>query len=260
MKKSCDFSLASDTEPQSSALGSGGQGSPSKSKFVPHSVTVPIDIRPGQIYLYGEHHSRDEYLQKELDLWATFYAMGVRDLFIEDSYAGAAFLNEWMQADDDEILLRLYDDLEGTMAHSQNVLGFYRCIKENFPETVFHGTDVDHQYYSTGERYLNALRDAGQENTDAYAIALENNKQGKRYYELLEKDENAGESYRENCMVHNFIAAYERSGGVCIMGIYGGFHVDQEGENLLDGTPRMAQQLAKQYGERLHTEFEALLI
>ena len=102
-----------------------------------------------------------------------FYAQGIRDLFEELGYCDAALLNLWMQAEDDEILLRFYDNLAGTQAHSQNVLDYYHAIKEKYPETVFHSFDVEHQYDSTGAWYLSMLREAGQEDTEAYRLAQE---------------------------------------------------------------------------------------
>ena len=47
---------------------------------------------------------------------------------------------------------RLFEDLEGTLMHDQKIWDFYKSIKEQYPETVFHGFDVGHQYNTTGAR------------------------------------------------------------------------------------------------------------
>ena len=76
----------------------------------------------GQIYLYGEAHADSKCLEKELALWGEFYANGSRYLFVEMPGYMAAYLNEWMHVDSDDILNRLYRDSEGTKSHAQNVL------------------------------------------------------------------------------------------------------------------------------------------
>ena len=111
-------------------------------------------VRQDQLYLYGEFHANDELLQRELALWKDYYAGGMRDLFVELPYYTAQYLNRWMQADNDRILMEVYADWKGSASYHQNVLDFYRGIKAACPETVFHGTDVGHQYNSTGYRYL----------------------------------------------------------------------------------------------------------
>ena len=50
---------------------------------------------------------------------------------------------------------------EGTYASGAETLDFYRTVKEGCPETVFHGTDVGHQYDSTGARYRDYLEERG---------------------------------------------------------------------------------------------------
>ena len=46
-------------------------------------------------------------------------------------------------------------------------------IKELCPQTVFHGTDVGHQYGTTGERFLRYLESKQQQNIPAYLRAQE---------------------------------------------------------------------------------------
>lgn len=218
------------------------------------SQTKKIEMKQGQIYLYGEVHADVKCLEQELELWGELYANGTRDLFVEMPYYTAAYLNEWMHTESDDILDQLYQDLSGTQNHSQDVLDFYRQIKIDYPETVFHGTDVGHQYDSTGARYLAEMRAAGQSSSEDYALALENIEQGKTFYTLLQQNESEAYAYREKCMVQNFIREYENLSGVNVMGIYGAMHTDPESLDFFGNVDSMAKQLSARYGDKLHTE------
>lgn len=188
----------------------------------------------GQIYLYGESHSNEMQLKKELEIWQGYYATGMRHLFVEMASYSAEYLNLWMQAEDDTILEELYEDWEGTQGHSQYTMDFYRAIKETCPETIFHGTDVGHQYKTTGNRYLVWLNYKGMKDSDTYRQTLDSIEQGKTYY----RDNDA--VYRENQMVKNFAQAFDSLEGESVMGIYGAYHVSLEGD---EQTSRMAAQL-----------------
>lgn len=132
-----------------------------------------------EIYLYGERHGEQRILNRELEIWGEYYKKGMRDLFVEYSYADAQFLNLWMQADEDELLEQQIKDWEGTAAGTEVVKNFLKQIKENYPKTVFHGTDVGHTWHSTGPRYLKYLKSTGQMDTEEYQRALLNIQQGK---------------------------------------------------------------------------------
>ncbi len=212
------------------------------------------DANHGQICLYGETHADIECLEEELALWGKFYDSGARDLFVEMPYYTAAYLNEWMRADSDEILDQLYLDSSGTQSHSPNTLDFYRRIKRAYPETVFHGTDIGHQYASTGARYLAELRAAGQSSSEDYALVLENIEQGKTFYTLKQQNESEAYAYRENCMAENFIREYEKLPFGDVMGIYGSMHTDPESMDDSGRVDSMAKQLAARYGDALYTE------
>ena len=216
--------------------------------------TKESEIHQGQIYLYGDTHADAKCLEQELELWGELYTNGTRDLFLEMPYYTAAYLNEWMHTKSDDILNQLYQDLSGTQNHSQDVLDFYRQIKMDYPETVFHGTDVGHQYDSTGARYLAEMRTAGHADSEAYALALENIEQGKTFYTLTQQNESEAYAYRENCMVQNFIREYENLSGANVMGIYGAMHTDPESLDFSGNVDSMAKQLTARYGDKLHTE------
>lgn len=214
------------------------------------TVTGPEEI--GEIYLYGEYHANEHLLQKELALWKDCYARGVRYLFVELPYYTAQYLNLWMQAEDDTILLEVYEDWNGSLSYNELVLDFYRSIKADCPETIFIGTDIGHQYETTGARYEAYLRAEGQLTSEEYKRADACVIQGRSYY--LESDpDKQDDSYRENAMVQNFIAAVERlPAGTDIMGIYGAAHTDPTALSW-DGTvDSMAKQLAAYYGDKLH--------
>lgn len=205
------------------------------------------DSTGGQIYLYGETHAVEQILEEELRLWQEYYANGMRHLFVELPYYTAQYLNQWMLADDDEILMQVYADWNGTASHSANVSRFYRQIKETCPETVFHGTDVGHQYQSTGRRYLNDLTRQDLADSEEAQLARQNIEQGQRYYRT--KDD----VYRENTMVENFLREYALLNGESVMGIYGAAHTGLDAMDWSGQVPCMANQLRQTYGERLHS-------
>lgn len=204
----------------------------------------------GNIYLYGESHGREIMLKKEIEIWGDYYNhKGFRHLFLETSYYTAEFLNIWMHANDDEILDKVYDELEGTASHTPAVKDFYKEIKSRFPETVFHGTDVGHQYMTTGTRYLAYLSEQNKANTRQYQLAKEAIEQGKYFYG--KKDD----VYRENMMVANFVREFNNlNKNESIMGIYGSAHTGILSMDNTNSVPSMANQLHKLYPGQLFAE------
>lgn len=208
-----------------------------------------------KIFLYGEYHGLEEFYTIENQIWEEKYKEGFRNLFIEDSYCGAEFLNLWMKEDNDKILDKLYVELEGTQAQTPYTLDFYKRIKKNCPETVFYGTDIGHQYYSTGKRYIEYLEKNGLSNTKEYKLAVENNNQGKEFYKKQD------DAYREAKMIENFIRAYEEvkmKGQDKVMGIYGSYHTDPRKTNF--GVDSMAKGLKNYYGDIVNAEDIANLL
>ncbi len=213
-------------------------------------VITPSTTPVGQIYLYGEQHGVNKILDKELELWYDKYEnKNMRHLFIELSYYTAEFLNVWMKSDGDEILNELYDDWNGTMIHTPDIIKFYKNIKSRCPETIFHGTDVGHQSDTTGERYLNYLEANNLEDSDQYLLAQEAIEQGKYYYK------NSDDVYRENMMTENFIREFDKLSGESVMGIYGGAHTDFDAmDNNTQSVPCMANQLKEVYTDNIYSE------
>lgn len=214
------------------------------------------DKSTGQIYLYGEHHGVEKILKKELELWGKYYAdENMRHLFIESPYYTAELLNLWMQSDSDDILEEIYYDWKGTAAYNPYIKEFYKEIKTKYPETIFHGTDVGHQYNTTGKRFLNYLEENDLESSEKYLLAQEAIEQGKYYYD------NSDNIYRENKMVENFIREFEKLKNENIMGIYGAAHTDFNAmEYKTQSVPCMAKQLKKIYGESIYSEDLSFLV
>lgn len=214
--------------------------------------TTVQEISSGQIYLYGELHGCEKIMEREFELWYEYYHNeGLRHLFIEVPYYAAEFLNLWMKSDNDEILDNVYNDWQGTAAYNPYIKAFYKRIKRECPETVFHGTDVGHQYATTGERFLNYLQKNHLENSEQYKIAQEVIEQGKYYYTYSDGE------YRENKMVENFIHMFNALDGESIMGIYGSAHIgieEMNAESLNLKALSMASQLYAFYGDAIHTE------
>lgn len=203
----------------------------------------------GQIYLYGEQHGVDKILDKELELWCEYYDnKNMRHLFVELPYYTAEFLNIWMQSASDDILEAIYDDWIGTASYNPYTKEFYKNIKSKCPETIFHGTDVGHQYNTTGKRYMKYLEKNNLEDSEQYLLVQEAIEQGKYYYE------NSDDVYRESKMAENFIREVDNLSGESVMGIYGGAHT---GLDAMDyntrSVPCMANQLKETYGNIIYS-------
>ncbi len=194
-----------------------------------------------KIRLYGEAHGAKVYYDIEFELWRDCYDKGYRNLFVELPYFSAEFLNIWMHETDDELLNLFFDEIRGTQSGNEHYKEFFKRIKEECPETVFYGTDVGHQYDTTGPRLLQYLEDHGMKDSEVYSLTEENIRQGEIFSE--ENSQTGISEYRESCMTSNFIDAYERCGGGKIMGIYGSFHTE------LSDSWVMINRLREQYGD-----------
>jgi len=198
--------------------------------------------KEGKIMLYGEQHAVEQLLDAELALWQDYYHNeGMRHLFIEAPYYSAQLLNRWMQADDNEILDYIFENLEGTYGGSDVCYEFKLKIKETCPETIFHGTDVGHQYKTIGKYYLELLESEGKQDTEEYRLTEEAIEQGRKFY----ADDDS--VYRENCMTANFMREYDALGGnISIMGIYGANHTPL---TTFINIPKMGKDLYAVYGD-----------
>ena len=202
----------------------------------------------GRIFLYGEIHGSTYTMDRQLEIWGDYYHNhGMRHLFIEAPYFTAQFLNLWMQADDDTILLQLYDDWQGTAAHTPHILVFYRRIKSDFPETIFNGTDVGHQSDTTGQRYLQYLINNGMQETEAYLLTQENIEQFTHFRR------EGSHAVRTHYMPLNFIREFDSLGNQDVMAINGEAHVLFGDYPGYTNVPTMATALFERYGDALQT-------
>lgn len=198
------------------------------------------DIYPTEvtkIRLYGERHGSKLYYDIELELWKECYDKGYRALFLELPYYTAEYLNLWMQEDSDEIIDQIFEDIQGTLSANEYYYEFFHEIKESCPETVIYGTDVGHQYDTTGTRYIEYLSENGLESSENYKLAEECISQGMQY----RSDDSSHDGIspvRESYMVSNFIDAYSRCGTDKIMGIYGTYHLDLRDPDIMAGRLR----------------------
>ncbi|MCL6604668.1 MAG: hypothetical protein K6T94_17535 [Paenibacillus sp.] len=159
----------------------------------PTKETSMVTQVSGNIYLYGETHGEAKIIDKEFELWSEYYHNeGMRHLFVEMPYFTAEYLNLWMQSDNDDILEEIYEDWEGTTSHNTYTRAFYKKIKGECPETIFHGTDIGHQYDTTGSHFLSYLAANDRTGTEEYTLTIEAIQQGRFYYS---KDDDV---YREN--------------------------------------------------------------
>lgn len=169
---------------------------------------IPVTLLQSSehIYLYGESHGVDKILDKEFELWYEYYHnQDMRHLFVELPYYTAEFLNIWMQSNNNDLLDALYSDWAGTACYNPKVKEFYEKIKSQCPETIFHGTDVGHQYDTTGERFLKYLQSNNLEESEEHLLTKEAIEQGKYYYG------HSDDVYRENMMVENFTREFDKT-------------------------------------------------
>ncbi len=229
--------------------------SPVLNSPVQGDVTASSSPSSGLIYLYGEQHGVEKILEKEFELWSEYYRNeNMRHLFVELPYYTAEFLNIWMQSDSDDIFDALYSDWAGTAGQNIYSKAFYQKIKSECPETIFHGTDVGHQYNTTGERFLRYLEDNHLKDSQQYLLVEEAIEQGKYFYE---HDDNV---YRENKMAENFIREFDGLGGENVMGIYGGAHTGLDAmDYYTDSVPCMGNRLKQRYGDAVVSGDLALL-
>lgn len=216
--------------------------------FIPACAETAVS---GNILLYGESHADPACLEKELAAWSECYAGGMRDLFVELPFYSGEYLNLWMHSDSDDLLEFFYDAMEGTQDHDPLVLDFYRQIKAEFPDTVFHGTDVGHQFNTLGAAYLSMLESEGRKNSEEYRLAEEVIEQGRTYYTMKSENSDSAFVYREKQMVDNLLRIYNALGQKNIMGIYGSAHTNLFSLDITGSIPCMAAQLRGILGNRV---------
>lgn len=198
-----------------------------------------------QIYIYSEWgHGEKILYDKELIAWQYFYkTQNMRHLFIEAGYSTAQIMNQWMKADDDTLLFELYANWKGTAIYCSETIDFLKSIKQTCPETIFHGTDVGHQYKTNDSMLLRQLEEKGLTDSNEYQIALENIEQAKDFYK------NHDYAVREPYMATNFIREFDSlPENEKIMGIYGYAHGSYE-LDITGKVPSMIVRIRKNYND-----------
>ena len=234
------------------------------------------NIYTAKIILIGEEHGINWILDKQIEKWRYYYENeGLRNIFIEVPFFTGHFFNLWMESDNDDILDLIFEDMKGTLGGTPAFYEFYKKIKHEFPETIFHGIDVGHQYSLTGERYLNYLVENGLQNTEQYKLTQEAIEQGRYFHETLSLEyredvmannfirrlDNKGRhfyetlsiEYRENVMANNFIREFDDIGNIKIMGIFGSSHTNFK-KNISSNIPTMGSLLKDYYGDIIYFE------
>ena len=206
--------------------------------------------RQRQILLCGEIHGDAACKAQELALWQARYAAGDRDLFLELGEPTALLLNRWMSTGDDALWQLIYRNWEGTPSHNRETEDFFRQLRADCPETVFHGIDLEHQYRITGHFCLALLEKEGRQESDEYRKALHSVEQAERFYQGWDGDlYSRDNAYREEILAENFRSEYESLGRKRVMGIFGAAHTDPYGPDYYTGAiPSMAAQLRTRYG------------
>ena len=165
---------------------------------------------------------------------------------MEMPYFTAEFLNLWMKENNDDIFMAIFSDLEGTAMNTPANMEFFRRIKKELPNTIFHGTDIGHQYLTTGARFLQFLQQNRMQSTEKYRLAKEAIEQGRRFY----NDPGDNHSLRADMMLENFIREFDNLDGASVMSaFYGSAHVSLGNyPAYLGGGATMASRLRERYG------------
>ncbi len=172
-----------------------------------------------EITLVGETHGIENIYNEELKLYRDFYKNGGRHYFFEIGYNTAQLLNFWMNREGNELLDVIHGNWSGTLSGGEFTYNFLLAIKKEFPETVFHGIDVEHQFKTNGMIYLDYLERNGLQGSKRYDRAMESIKQGKNFY-----SKKNGDRYREKCLTENFLREYESVKGEDVFGVFGSVH------------------------------------
>ena len=214
-------------------------------------LAIPVPTRAeSQILLCGEDHTDAGCKEQELALWRERYAAGDRDLFLEMGAATAELLNRWMTTGDESFWDLVYRNWEGTLSQTELTEDFYRQLRADCPETVFHGIDMEHQYRTTGRFCLALLEKEGRQGSEVYRKVLRSVEQGERFYEGWDGDLfSRDNAYREETLAENFRDEYESIGRRRVMGIFGAAHTDPYGPDYYTASvPSMGAQLRERYG------------
>jgi len=134
----------------------GEEGFSSLGKF----SLLDSSVKGKEVFLTGENHATNANAELELEFLKYFYnEAGVRYYLQELSPSDAAFLNEYLETGNEEILREVFAPFEGTAGWTQEnyekyrqVYAFNRSLPEN-EKIRFVGVDLEHQI-ANAYRYL----------------------------------------------------------------------------------------------------------
>ncbi|ONI40524.1 hypothetical protein AN639_00065 [Candidatus Epulonipiscium fishelsonii] len=219
--------------------------------FVLTSCSKSEDLNTNSIgtaYIYGEQHGVPMILEEEFELWNRYYhENNMRHLFVELPFYAAEYLNLWMNADNNDILDEIFTDIHGSDMDTPETKEFFIKIKQECPQTIFHGIDVGHLYKSMGNRYLNYLTENNLQNTQVFDLTEEAIKQGEKFYAKNDFE------YRENMLAENFKREFDKLENQDIMGIFGSMHANLD-FYITENTANMATQLVDYYKDNIVAE------
>ena len=218
----------------------------------------------GQIYMLGEEHFNKYHLELQLEFWDTFYnEHGMRYLFIEYEFSYAELLNMWMRGERDEILDVVENRVLAAFEEKnreyivETLMEFYNRIKNEFPETIFYGLEVEYTN-SSALLILQHLRDTEQEESELFRAVIQRVRQ---HSDLVLEGKRAGASQeyfsfynlRERDMTENFIKKFDSLQDESVMAIFGAYHVIPAPDFRVYGVPNVANRLIERYGEQVTT-------
>lgn len=220
--------------------------------YVNYSDVVAQNDDVHRIYLYGETHGIQLIMQKEIELWEDYYTnQNFRHLFMEIGYCDAQLLNLWMESGDEDFLNVISENIASTVNNGEERAKlnkwFYNEIKSRCPETIFHGTDIQHQW-KTAEWYQKYLENLNQQDSQEYKMAAKSIEACEQYYYDIDKTD---DKFREEYMIERFKQEFDELSSLTkIMGIYGAQHTRFDGKSLNSDISNMATQLREYYYNR----------
>lgn len=190
--------------------------------------------KKSDITLFGEIHYIKEIHDKELELYRDFYEKGGRHLFIEQGYSYAEIMN---------LIMKYYDSFEVFLSKDrlEDDFYFYQYIKDNFPETIFHGIDVEKT--NCAEILLEQFQKNNLGTEEELKLINESIEESKIFRSFNVEAEKVG--FREKCMTKNFIREYNKLKGEPIFGIFGSAHTNKT-DMYMPEIPTMGMNIIKE--------------
>lgn len=226
----------------------------SEKDFTPLNTRTPTK-EEGQVFLFGEVHGDEGEYKEELRIWDYYYnEYGFRDLIVEYSYFFSEILNAYMRIPGDDILNSLFLFLSERTSSIYTVpfYNYVKTLKEKYPETRFHGVNVNEGNKGNAEAFVQIWLQNGLTTEDAYEDFIINLNQNTYHSRLKGREK---EAYREEMMAANILKEMSKIGNKSVVGFFGSVHCDIGGsDNIYSDIPNMATNLYKNIGNNLYSE------